>query len=68
MISYSRNLDVPLLRMTVCDMENPSQADDLPAFGATGTVTDINGSNTRLPGVTEFQTTGETFHNPVPTI
>ncbi|MDX2303562.1 MAG: T9SS type A sorting domain-containing protein [Microscillaceae bacterium] len=66
MISYSRNLDVPLLRMTVCDMEDPNVRDDLPALGDDGTVTDINGAPTRLPGVTQFQTTGETFHNPEP--
>ena len=57
---------VPLLRMTICDMEDPDNPDNFPAIGDAGTVTDVSGANTRLPGLTEFQTTGETFHNPEP--
>ncbi|MDX2303561.1 MAG: T9SS type A sorting domain-containing protein [Microscillaceae bacterium] len=75
MISASRNLDVPLLRMTVCDMEDPNNPGELPALGATGTVEDVNGPisgsplQTRLPGITNFiltegPTKGNTVHNP----
>jgi hypothetical protein len=49
MISAGRNLDVPQLRMSVCDMQNP-------ATGLFETATDISGGFnrlTRLPGVTD---------------
>ena len=58
MISQSRNLDVPLLRMSVCDMEDPNNPGVLPDLG--DGVDDVNGplsgspTLTRLPGVTNF--------------
>jgi hypothetical protein len=38
MISTGRNLDLPALRLTVCDMENPDRPNEAPTnFGVTGT-------------------------------
>ncbi|MCU0443992.1 MAG: T9SS type A sorting domain-containing protein [Microscillaceae bacterium] len=38
MISTGRNLDLPALRLTVCDMENPERPNEVPTnFGVTGT-------------------------------
>ncbi len=77
MISGSRNLDVPLIRMTVCDMQdpsnvNPDNVDAYPVLGDPGTAYDSTRNEpTRLPGITAIDVsgpTGLTFHNPpVPT-
>ncbi|TAE06022.1 MAG: T9SS C-terminal target domain-containing protein, partial [Bacteroidetes bacterium] len=62
MISAGRNLDVPQLRLTVCDMEDPNNPGSLPterdiyttANGDTGA---DNQRLTRLPGLTDVNLT-----------
>jgi hypothetical protein len=66
MISGGRNLDVPQMRLTVCDMENPSSPGSLPAerdlySTANGDGGADNVRMTRLPGVTDVSTSTSTF-------
>lgn len=66
MISYSRRLDVPQMRLTICDMEDPDSPNSFPAVGSAG----VTGS--RLPGITRVknQITGDLIvpveHDPLP--
>jgi hypothetical protein len=58
MISAGRNLDVPQLRMTVCDMEDTNNLGSFPEQTdiytvANGDVNDNNVRLTRLPGITD---------------
>ncbi|MEO1652415.1 MAG: T9SS type A sorting domain-containing protein, partial [Bacteroidota bacterium] len=65
MNSGGKDLEVPLLRMTVCDMEDPNTPGIFPAQGVSGTVSDPGGNLTRLPGLTTFD--GDTAnHIPAP--
>ncbi|MEO1651931.1 MAG: hypothetical protein AAFU64_00150, partial [Bacteroidota bacterium] len=66
MISGSRNLDLPQIQMTVCDMQNWQGDGSFPTISpaTAGTVTDASGAQTRLPGITEFDGSGLTVHNP----
>jgi hypothetical protein len=52
MISTGRNLDLPALRLTVCDMENPDRPNEAPTnFGITGTsYVPANPQTITLPG------------------
>ncbi len=72
MISGGRNLDVPMMRMTVCDMEDP-----LTGAFPTSVDVDPSAANTRLsrlPGVTDVlnRTTGallnQVQHFPIPPV
>ena len=70
MISAGRNLDVPQVRMTVCDMQDPATG-LLPADGSGVPAGD--GSPSRLPGITDVRAgvmtaLGRVYHNPVPPV
>jgi hypothetical protein len=73
MISVGRNIDVPMLRLTVCDMEDPNNPNTLPAATNLPAPPATRNTTTVLPGVTyasdaDIASKGFVYHHPAPEV
>ncbi len=67
MISSPRNLDIPFLQLTVCDMEDPDTPGSFPAsFGVTVPTSASINETSNLPGATFVAADNIARHNPPP--